>query len=370
MLGVDVAPGEKVKFKWGLPAQNLPVTFIPQFRDRKVEDRPEGLPGKYVVIFVFSRPGFALTAEREYKIADDMKGDSHLAITPPAYTPSKIEGPTAIKFRANNEEGDFVFTGIPNDEGFLGKVESEPFEASSFYDAEAKGYRALAPALSNLSIHLDIPLNVFEIESREIRSGSVRCSFLTPYSNSPFAIVPTMQMQPEFRGYASLYREALNSSSAVYRFLCFFKIIEAVRERRARLGSVAKKSGDTFSRPVEDVPADPAEFVPWLKALFPIRPEWNPWALDAIFPAEARGKRVGYVVKCNLYPLRHKIAHALLSGSGSLSMSADEMLHTGEVDKWLPLTKCVARRMLKNEFPSEFLAYLREDGTIVSAARG
>jgi hypothetical protein len=36
-----------------------------------------------------------------------------------------------------------------------------------------------------------------------------------------------------------------------------------------------------------------------------------------------------------------------------------------EVYKWLPLTKCIVRRMLKNEFPDEFLSYIKEDGTVV-----
>jgi hypothetical protein len=28
------------------------------------------------------------------------------------------------------------------------------------------------------------------------------------------------------------------------------------------------------------------------------------------------------------------------------------------------LVRCMARRMLKNEFPTQFLPYLKEDGTI------
>lgn len=88
-------------------------------------------------------------------------------------------------------------------------------------------------------------------------------------------------------------------------------------------------------------------------------------ALDSIFPAEALSKRFGYVIQTILTPLRVDIAHALSSGSGELTMSVDDILHTQKVNKWLPLTKCIVRRMLKDEFPSEFLSYLKEDGTIV-----
>jgi len=41
------------------------------------------------------------------------------------------------------------------------------------------------------------------------------------------------------------------------------------------------------------------------------------------------------------------------------------LLHTQQVSRWLSATKCIARRMLKNEFPSEFLSYVRDDGSFV-----
>jgi hypothetical protein len=88
-------------------------------------------------------------------------------------------------------------------------------------------------------------------------------------------------------------------------------------------------------------------------------------ALSSIFPAEALGKKFGYVIDKILTPLRVDVAHALSSASGELTLSVDEILHTQNVNKWLPLTKCIVRRMLKDEFPAEFLSYLREDGSII-----
>jgi hypothetical protein len=46
-------------------------------------------------------------------------------------------------------------------------------------------------------------------------------------------------------------------------------------------------------------------------------------------------------------------------------MSADELLHIREVNYWLPLAMCIVRRMMKNEFPRQFLRHLKDDGTIV-----
>ena len=88
-------------------------------------------------------------------------------------------------------------------------------------------------------------------------------------------------------------------------------------------------------------------------------------SLESIFQPEALGKQCAAVVAGVLRPLRDKIGHALgLLEGEELTLSADELLHTEEVNRWLPLTKCIARRMLKNEFPSEFLPYLKEDGTV------
>ena len=89
-------------------------------------------------------------------------------------------------------------------------------------------------------------------------------------------------------------------------------------------------------------------------------------ALTSIFPNEVLGKSFKHVIDKDLYPLRVDVAHAISSQSGELTLTVDELLHTQNLNKWLPLTKCIVRRMLKNDFPEDFLSYLREDGTIVS----
>jgi len=83
------------------------------------------------------------------------------------------------------------------------------------------------------------------------------------------------------------------------------------------------------------------------------------------FPLEALGKKVSHVIDQHLRPIRLRIAHAVLD-SGELTLSPDEPNEERELIKWLPLAKCVARRMLKNDFSVEFLGYLHEYGTIGS----
>jgi hypothetical protein len=86
-------------------------------------------------------------------------------------------------------------------------------------------------------------------------------------------------------------------------------------------------------------------------------------ALDTSVPADVRGKRFSAVIHNILTPLRVDVAHALSSASGELTLSADELLHVQKVNSRLSLTKCMVRRMLKNEFSGEFLSYLNDDGT-------
>jgi hypothetical protein len=325
-----------------------------------------GAEGEYKVIFVLARPGFNLQPEGACSFAQGLRGDSHLAIAKPAFSPPGNPDADQVLIAGRTEDGLFHFTGFPNERGYLGKIESAPFRASNRADAEAKAYRALASSLSNWSIHLDVPLDVYQIDTVEMTTGNTQMSLITPFWEAPLAVAPTAEMKPEFRGYASLYREALGSSSTVYRFLCLYKIIEGVLSRRTRIAGEAKASGQPVPRYREVLPGTNEETAVWLNAIFPIRRGWDGMALESAVPLEVRGKKLGYVINTILQPLRVNVAHALSAKSGELTMSVDELLHIQKISKWLLPTKCIVRRMLKNEFPAEFLSYLREDGTIVA----
>lgn len=352
----------------GLPSQQQHITTIFRFKppsDPRNNFSPAGILGDYVVTFTLSRPGFSPLPERQYSFASGLRGNSHLAITKPAFVPpGNAADAVAIKIVGRTDDGQFAFQGFPNEAGFLAKIESAPFNANSFSDAEEKAYRAIASSLSNWAAHLDIPLNVYQVDSRHVATGNSRMSMNTAVWEVPFSVVPTAELKPEFRGYVSLYREALGSSSPVYTFLCLFKIIEGIRARQRSLAIKAKKTGQSFTRPRRRVPENETERIPWLNAIFPIHQAWDRMALDSIFIPDALGKKFGDIIDNFLAPLRVDIAHVLSSQSGELSLSVDDLLHTRKVNRWLPLTKCIVRRMLKDEFPNDFLSYLREDGTV------
>lgn len=355
----------------GVPGEVQEIIACNHFRDERDSRNiggPTGLPGQYRVTFLFERPGYRKTNEYEFAFTGPLKGDSHLAITKPAFIPPGNADADQIKIYARTPNGAFEFTGFPNQKGFLGKVVSEPFHANDRNDAERKAYDALIPSLSNWSVHLDIPLEVQTIETMELRTENIGMRVTHPFIEAPFSVEGTPPAyDSEFAHYASMYREALNSNSSVYRFLCLFKIIEGIKVRRARLGKEAGGARDKCVRRMEILPNDDDGARAWLNALFSIRREWDGLTLGQIFPPEAKGKRLMHLVGTELENLRNQIAHSIMQ-SGELSLSADDLVQIQRVNKWLPLTRCIARRMLKNDFPVQFLAYLNDDGTFKQAA--
>jgi hypothetical protein len=181
----------------------------------------------------------------------------------------------------------------------------------------------------------------------------------------PFAAAGHSEMTPEYRGLVSLYREGLESNSPVYQFLCFFKIAEGIRNLLDRAAAAAREQGEVPpTRLARRVPKEPPEYEPWLNAIYPGQRAWDAMALDSIFIPQARGRKINDLIDKELTDLRVDVAHALSEETGSISLSADEVLHIDRVNQWLPLLKCMVRRLLKDDFPAQFLSFLNEDGTV------
>lgn len=308
-----------------------------------------GSYGIYKVAFTLFRPGYPLMPEGSVATFESLEGDSHIA--PPSDT-------QVVLFHSQTEDGYFEFRGYPNSRGFLGKVIFEQVKGDNAQDARTKAYRALASTLSNISIQLDMPLAIYQSEMIELSNGNRFMSIISPYLERPMQITPNSSMSKEFRAHASLYREALNSNTPVFQFLCYFKIIEAIQDRRERLVLAAKASAAELPRIATQIlPGEESQFIPWLNLIYESGRPWDFLTLESIFVQEARGKKLNRVVEDHLRPIRVRIAHAVLN-SGELTLSADEEMDVRQVYKWLPLAKCIARQMLRSDFPDEFLPWL------------
>src|ERR1035438_9853673 len=74
----------------GVPGEAQGMVVFNRFEepDPRNAGGPPGLPGQYRVTFLFERPNYRQIKEYEFTFVGHLRGDSHLAITKPAFTPS------------------------------------------------------------------------------------------------------------------------------------------------------------------------------------------------------------------------------------------------------------------------------------------
>jgi hypothetical protein len=346
----------------GLPGMNLQLILQAGYQDKQSLKNVSNLPRSYRVIFTLSRPGHSPVGERNFSPSQTIVGDSHIAIAPPALTYLDGNVFDKLRFEIATPNGNFTFTGHANDRGFLAKIESEPFQADEFGDAALRAMRAVAPALSSMSACLDVPANIYQLHVVELRTNTHRISIKSPFKEVIGWLPAIDSASDEQQKYASLYREALNSTSSNYMFLCLYRIIEGLRSRRegirANVVAEALAQGERPPpQPDETIPTDGSDQKQWLSALYATPQDWDDLALEVVFIPDIVGRRVRNLIDKGqeLHKLRNKIAHAVLD-SGEPMISIDSGVDIDEVEKWLPITRFLARYLLVDSFPQLFRA--------------
>lgn len=335
---------------WGVPGEEHMLIVAPVFKGTAGPSHGDirGEAGRYRVQFLLARPGYPLAKEREVKFIDELIGSSHFRIS----KPEAERGPTdvhRIAIKANAK--DYQFEGLPDKDGFLGKIICE-LDSESSYAAETEAYGSLTPFLSAWSMTADVPLHVETIQVTNVKTEVSRLRVITPQFEMNFNCGAHPVLQDDFCLYASVYREGLNTNSSFYRFLCFYKIVESLIARRGRESSAKKQAGLDPRRPYEVIPEKTEDLMALLKRLYPWRDTWDEMGLNHIFPAEVRGKKVTAVREAHWRRLRLGIAHALLE-PGEITVVLDKMEYVQDVNKWLPLCRVCARWMLVTDFPNE-----------------
>jgi hypothetical protein len=359
-MGVVGTNTKNAEFKVpGLSGINLQLVMLAGYQDLSSLKNVSNLPGEYRVAFTLSRPGFSPVPHGMFSPSEHLEGDSHLAIAPPAlkYSDGRDYDYDALVFSIRTEAGEFEFKGTANQKGMLSKIETEPFRAEHFGDAATKALHAIAPGLSSLSLFLDVPVNIYQIDVAELSTNTHRISIKAPFKDVIAWMPPLENASIEQQKYASLYREALNSTSSNYTFLCLYRMIEGLRDRRekARASVVAEalqKSEKPPPQPDEQIPNEQEEQKEWLNSLYTSQQEWDDFALQAIFISEVVGRRIRNLIDKGqeLHKLRNKIAHAVLD-SGEPMISIDSGVDVEEVERWLPITKFIARYLFVDSFP-------------------
>jgi hypothetical protein len=359
------APTPKRPRLAGFPGENqgiIPVLHYTGTKSHLNAHGPAGKPGMYMVEFVLAKPDARNAPENEFRFADQRRGDSHLAITKPAV---KIDiDPTEVLLSFTSPSSpSLAFHGYPNDAGYLAKLKSDPFHAANRGEAERVASTGIRSLLSNLSAQLDIPLIIELVEVTELATNNRGIIFTAPFPVTGMAVSAKENPDDrELRHTMALYREALNSNTPIYRFLCFYKIIETSVNRWKRL-DVQQQTILGPQRKGERIPTGTlrTEMEQWLAALFHVNRNWDDGILREIFIPEVRGKKITNIFENHLRELRHKVAHGSLDSGDFLLL--DESNDRTLVIKWLPFLRCAARRRMKNDF-DDFLRYLGEDGVV------
>lgn len=333
-----------------LPGTRINLILCPRWmnpEDPRNHASPAGSPGFYHVAVIFARSDGTLASD--VPLAEG--GDSFIVIPSAGKTPNPNLPYAGAEYGTREEM--IHFDGYVNIHGRLARMVAPKVYGSSFADADSKCLRAIHALLSQLTVRFNVPLHVAKTEIREISTENQRVAMVMPYTDARFSTELNFVPSPDFLFYASLYREALNSNSAIYKFLCFYKIIEGLRARRNRIASERKLRGDDARRFTEVVPIEASDRKAWLTELFNMQSEWGEDESQSVFPREVFGKKFGKVIEKHLRPMRVGIAHAVLD-TGEATLIADEKLHIDRIYQWLGIAQCITRQMLKNDFPKEF----------------
>jgi hypothetical protein len=162
----------------GFPGEGQGILAVPHYTGDKAHlnaHGPNGAPGLYSVAFVLARPNSRNTPEHEIKFANDLRGDSHLAIAKPAVI-IDID-PDQVLMSYQTAAGSFLFRGYPNKDGYLGKLVTDPFHATDRLAAQKHASTAIQGLLSNLSSQLDIPLIIEVVEVTELATRKACIEF-------------------------------------------------------------------------------------------------------------------------------------------------------------------------------------------------
>lgn len=86
---------------------------------------------------------------------------------------------------------------------------------------------AMTPFIDHMSFLANVPVVIDTIRIEDLKNQSTTVCFVTPYRNATINS-HTSRIDDALIPLFAMYREALNSNSDFYKFLCFYKILEGI----------------------------------------------------------------------------------------------------------------------------------------------
>lgn len=127
--------------------------------------------------------------------------------------------------------------------------------ASSTSDAKSKFHEFVVPFLDYLSFRADVPLHIPTVVCEDVKNELRSFNYVGPYgvvTVNPHEKHLKVEMFPIY----ALYREAKNSSSHFYAYMCYYKILEGIyKHLRESIFKRAKQAGVALEKIKERVPA-------------------------------------------------------------------------------------------------------------------
>jgi hypothetical protein len=280
----------------GPPGVRALIHVVPEFAGRRTPSDEEILSDsserKFVVCGSLSKaPEFMEGIRADFSERD---GSSYLVI-PSAASQLAIDVPQGRFHARKNEAGELSY------------IEYE-CSANHWGAARFKFIDAVYPALDHWSYKYGVPIYVKVIRAYDTKNHTTHIEFTGPYRNGILEDAHNM-LFVEMRPIYSMYREAKNSESDFYKFLCYFKIMEGLLGKmRAKLIKRAKSRDRGLIFGEDLVPDDehiPQEFRSYVGK-----------SIKAFFDKALTGK------------FRHAVAHFITTDDRVLHVSAPADLHS------------------------------------------
>jgi len=245
LIGTSPAPTMEIPTEKlgpsGIPCQLHVLALFPN-EVRRDEDRlNDKSPRAFKIVATLAK-----SPSTNERIDGDLKRDDGA---------SYIMAPPGVeKIQLSGSGGSLQITKNQADE--LSFVECECV-ADSIFTARCLFQRAVLPILDHLAYLNNCPILIDKISYNDPKNGCQTVDFIGPYHKVPISKTVTV-LQEKMRPVYSLYREAKNSFSDFYRFLCYYKILEGLlNSLRADYVQTAKAAGIDIKIPRQLVPDHP-----------------------------------------------------------------------------------------------------------------
>jgi hypothetical protein len=276
---------------------------------------PPGVKGEFVILYVTAEEKqkdldiFKDNRLRKFVVKAQLSKNSYIVTKSLKASVSEKDGgsflvvPSHVQYsKVQTADGEFIF--MQNDSNELSCIKFICMACSS-NEARSKFHKVVMPFIDHISYKANCPIHIPLISCEDVGNLCLRINYTSPYpmvNLNPHESQIIENMIPIY----ALFREAKNTDSSYYKFLCFYKILEGIyKHLRPALFKLAREKDINIQSQKEIVPDHPE--------LKKFNPEYIGKPIKTLFDNELRKQ------------YRDAIAHFLLDGGSVLNVSSFEI---------------------------------------------